>query len=118
MDRHNKSFLIAAVLLLLVLAGSFTLWAQPFGVTSSQPPQQKQFLTLSAGNGRFVFGQVSDSDKDKFMLDTATGRLWRVAESGRVGVYLTPVSYRIAKGEYADIPGDISDKEKEDTEKD
>lgn len=33
---------------------------------------------LSAEGGRYVFGQISDARRDQFMLDTATGRLWRV----------------------------------------
>jgi hypothetical protein len=39
------------------------------------PPQQK---TLASPNGRYVFGQVSDFRSDQYMLDTQTGRLWRV----------------------------------------
>jgi hypothetical protein len=117
MDRHRKLFLPVAALFVLVLAGAFTLWAQPFGMMSQQPQMPSQYEALCAANGRFVFGQVSDSDKDKFMLDTTTGRLWRVAESGVVGMYLSPVSYRTADGEYTEIPGDIKDSEKKEPEK-
>lgn len=30
------------------------------------------------GGGRFVFGQVSDLGRDKFLLDTQAGRLWQI----------------------------------------
>ena len=33
---------------------------------------KKGFRTLSSPNGRFVFGQISDSSKDQYMLDTWT----------------------------------------------
>jgi hypothetical protein len=33
---------------------------------------------LSSQNGRYVFGQISDFRSDQFLLDTATGRLWRI----------------------------------------
>ena len=38
------------------------------------PPQQK---VLSSENGRYVFGQISEKHEDQYMLDTATGRVWR-----------------------------------------
>lgn len=34
--------------------------------------------TLSSHNGRYVFGQVSPGSVNQFMLDTQTGRLWRM----------------------------------------
>lgn len=34
--------------------------------------------TLATPGGRFVFGQISVYRRDKFMLDTQTGRLWLV----------------------------------------
>lgn len=49
---------------------------------------------LSSEGGRYVFGQVSDARRDQYMLDTKTGRLWRVVSA----------KYKNAKGE--DIPGD------------
>lgn len=33
---------------------------------------------LSSENGRYAFGQISETRKDQFMLDTKTGRLWNV----------------------------------------
>lgn len=33
---------------------------------------------MAAAGGRYVFGQVSNAMRDQFMLDTQTGRLWRL----------------------------------------
>jgi hypothetical protein len=71
---------------------------------SQQPQVQPQSNVLGCAGGRFVFGQISDSNKDQFMLDTLSGRLWRVAESGDVGMYLTPVLYRTSDGSYSPLP--------------
>ena len=55
-----------------IFFGSQNAYAQ-FGL--SQPPIQQNVepKCLSAAGGRFVFGQISDSDKDKSMLDTKNG---------------------------------------------
>jgi len=39
------------------------------------PPAHK---SLSTEGGRFVFGQISEYQRDQFLLDTVTGRVWRV----------------------------------------
>ncbi|MFC1866715.1 hypothetical protein ACFL0H_01065 [Thermodesulfobacteriota bacterium] len=108
MGRYLYIVMVVAALFSVALFDSMVLWAQPMGIMSPQQ-REPQYQTLSADNARFVFGQVSDSDKDKFMLDTLTGRLWRIAESGKVGIFLMPVSYRITEGEYSTIPGNDSD---------
>ncbi|MBW1805161.1 MAG: hypothetical protein JRJ06_02105 [Deltaproteobacteria bacterium] len=107
MDRYSKLFMMAVVLFSLVLFGSMSVWAQPFGIMSQQPQQKPQHNVLSSESGRFVFGQISASSKDKFMLDTLTGRLWRIAESGKIGIFLMTVSYRTAEGEYSPFPINI-----------
>jgi len=33
---------------------------------------------LSAAGGRFVFGQISTYHSDQYLLDTQTGRLWKI----------------------------------------
>ena len=81
--------------------------AQPFGIMSAQDKQKPQHKTLSCPNGRFVFGQISDSGKDQFMLDTVTGRLWRISESGAIGIFLKSVPYRDEKGECSVLPKSI-----------
>ena len=51
--------------------------------------------------------------KDQFMLDTFTGRLWRIAESGDVGLYLRTVPYRSKGGKYVPLPEKLTDSEPE-----
>ena len=43
------------------------------------------------------------------MLDTVTGRLWRIAETGRIGIFLKSVPYLNEKGERSVFPGKILD---------
>jgi len=75
-----------------------------FGLGQQQIQKQPQVGVLSCAGGRYVFGQISDSSKDQFMLDTLTGRLWRVAESGEIGLFLRVVPYKTEKGEYGPVP--------------
>jgi hypothetical protein len=74
-----------------------------FGVSPTQVTVDKGKI-LSAEGGRFVFGQISDSAKDQFMLDTLTGRLWRIGESSDVGMHLRPIPYRSENGKYSPLP--------------
>jgi len=108
MVRSTRTTILVILLSLLVLLGATTVCAQPLGLGSSQlrPSQNK---ILSSENGRFVFGQVSNSGKDQFMLDTATGRLWRISETGRIGIFLKSVPYLDEKGERSTLPGKIPD---------
>jgi hypothetical protein len=102
----------------LVLGSSFLPWsvgragAQPFGISQQGTPAQPVVQCLSSVRGRFVFGQVSDSSKDKFMLDTVTGRLWRISESGEIGIFLSPVPYRAKEGKYSFLPDETRAPEK------
>ncbi|SPD76005.1 exported hypothetical protein [uncultured Desulfobacterium sp.] len=88
----------------LVLSTSFVAYAQPLGILSSEGRQESKKQVLSSPGGRFVFGQISDSGKDQFMLDTKTGRLWRLTERGDIGMYLINIPYCIAEGKYAPLP--------------
>jgi hypothetical protein len=85
--------------------------AQPFGFTSQQVPQKSHQAVLSTTQGRFAFGQVSDSSEDKFMLDTFTGRLWRLTKRTDIGLCLTSIPYRNAEGECAPLPVEIPEAE-------
>ncbi len=92
--------------LLLVLLTCLPVHAQPLGFGT--PPQGQEAISgvLASSNARFVFGQVADSSKDQFMLDTFTGRLWRIAESGKLGTHLKPVLYCAEDGQCSPLPGD------------
>jgi hypothetical protein len=74
-----------------------------FGI--AQPPAQKisSEKVLSSGTGRYVFGQISDSSKDQYMLDTLTGRLWRIGETSS-GVHLREIPYRDEQGKLSPYP--------------
>ena len=91
---------------MLLLFIPMNVWAQPFGVGSKGQIQKRQHGLLCSRNGRYVFGQVSDSGKDQFMLDTNTGRLWRISETGKVGMFLEPVPYHTGEKEYSPVPND------------
>jgi hypothetical protein len=90
----------------LVLFFSVNVFAQTLGSSAQQTEKPKQEVLFSK-NGRFVFGQISDSSKDQFMLDTVTGRLWRIAETGEVGMFLRPIPYRNAEGEINPVPEEL-----------
>lgn len=117
MSHYSNNVLMIIGMFSLLLFLPITVCAQPLGILSPQPQKKSQLGLLSAENGRFVFGQISDSSKDKFMLDTFTGRLWRIAESGEIGLYLTTIPYRTKKGKYTALPDKISDSELSEIEK-
>ncbi len=87
--------------------------AQPFGIQKRNLSQTNN--VLSSYNGRYVFGQISDSEKDQYMLDTWTGRLWRISENGEVGKFLLPIPYQISEGKYSYLPPDTKKEKKADT---
>ncbi len=107
---------VLAVLFCLVFFSVSHVCAQPLGILS-QERQKTRAQILSASNGRFVFGQISDSDKDQFMLDTETGRLWRVAERGDIGLYLKSVPYCDSKGKCDSLPEGLEDSRDSQTKK-
>ena len=107
MVRGIKMAVMAMSLFLSVLVGTTGVYGQPLGLGSSKIREQPQQKILSSDNGRFVFGQISGSSKDQFMLDTATGRLWRIGESGKVGIFLKSVPYLSSDGECSALPDKI-----------
>ena len=109
MGLNKKQFVMAVTLISLLLFSATSVFPQPFGIGPSQAQQKPRQEILSTAGGRFVFGQISDSSKDKFMLDTVTGRLWRIAETGEAGLFLRAVPYRTADGKLSPIPDDILD---------
>ena len=103
MKQDKKLLVLIAIWPLLVLFCSKNVFAQTLGVSSQQTEKPKQEV-LSSENGRFVFGQISESSKDQFMLDTVTGRLWRIAETGEIGMFLRAIPYRNDEGEISPVP--------------
>ncbi|MBN1106874.1 MAG: hypothetical protein JXL84_25955 [Deltaproteobacteria bacterium] len=104
MGRKTKSAVIVCLSALWIGLTAANVSAQAFGLGTQQLPQKPQPNVLCSPGCRYVFGQVSDSSKDQFMLDTFTGRLWRVSETGEVGLFLSPVPYRIKDGKYSPLP--------------
>ncbi len=60
---------------------------------------------IASSGGRFVFGQMSGSGEDQYMLDTQTGRLWKL-QSLEGALALVPVSYRAADTTRTTLPMD------------
>ena len=108
MEQGKKIFVRAVTWSLFLLLGATCVFAQTIGITPQESEKSRQEV-LSSENGRFVFGQISDSSKDQFMLDTQTGRLWRIAETGAIGSFLRAIPYRDDKGEISPVPGKVSD---------
>ncbi len=116
MDQYKKIF-VTVIILFSIFFGYMSVCAQPLGFMSKQQPQKPKQELLSSANGRFVFGQISDSSKDQFMLDTFTGRLWRIAESGKLGLHLRSIQYLTEKGDCFPLPEEISDSGPREAEK-
>ena len=107
MEKRLNRLALAGVIPLMLLVLAEPVWAQ-FGVQTPQATKVESGNVLCASMGRFVFGQVSESSKDQFMLDTMTGRLWRIAETGEIGLHLRPVPYRDEEGKCTQVPEGIT----------
>ena len=108
MKQSKKLLVLIVIWSLFVLLGSTNVFAQILGSSSQRTEKPKQEILFSE-NGRYVFGQISDSSKDRFMLDTVTGRLWRIAETGEIGMFLRAIPYRNDEGEISHVPEEVSD---------
>jgi len=104
MGISKRTVLMATVILPLLFFFSFSVYAEPLGNIALQQKQESKQGVLNSQNGRFVFGQISDSSKDKFMLDTFTGRLWQISETGAIGLFLKSVLYRTEEGKLSPFP--------------
>ena len=59
------------------------------------------------GGGRYVFGQINEYNADQYMLDTATGRLWRLVDTADgTGSVLELVPYSLPDGRTQPTPPD------------
>ena len=108
MKTPKRTFFMAMVILFLSLFFSFSVYGEPLGNIALQQKQDPKQQVLLSQSGRFVFGQISDSSKDKFMLDTFTGRLWQISETGAIGLFLKSVSYRTEDGKLSPFPDGVT----------
>ena len=108
MKQKKRLIVLIVTWSLFVLSGSTSVFGQTLGDSSKKAENPRQRILFSE-NGRYVFGQISDSSKDQFMLDTVTGRLWRIAETGEIGMFLRAIPYRDDEGETSYVPEKVSD---------
>lgn len=106
----KRTMAISCFMVALLLYPFLKVHGQPFGLSSSRSDIVKEHRILCSEYGRYVFGQISDSSKDQFMLDTYTGRLWRIAVTSDVGIHLTPVPYKIKEGKYSPLPPPLKER--------
>jgi len=106
MGKHVTIIAILIALFSFLLFSPLSTEAQ-FGFTPKQVQQKSHQVLLSTAQGRFAFGQVSDSSEDKFMLDTFTGRLWRLNKRTDIGICLTVIPYRSNDGKCSPLPEKI-----------
>lgn len=58
---------------ILLLAGA--------GLSALASAQTRNQPAVLGGEGRYVFGQINEYNADQYMLDTQTGRLWRLVDT-------------------------------------
>jgi hypothetical protein len=102
MNRIKKT-IFSATIISIGTAISFTPAFAQFGIAQAPAQKISSEKVLTSGTGRYVFGQISDSSKDQYMLDTLTGRLWRIGETSS-GVHLKEIPYRDDKGKLSPYP--------------
>ena len=117
MRQYGKKLLIVITMSWGIISISHGALGQPFGMGSSQQREIREQGVLCTAQGRFAFGQISGSGKDQFMLDTFTGRLWKISQTGEIGLFLSPIPYRIEDGKYAPVPECLSDLKNKKAEK-
>jgi len=84
-----KRLLIIAVMATAIFVSQISL---------AQDSEESPNGVLSSAGNRFVFGQISTFGRDKFMLDTETGRLWQLAVDANKNRLLQNVPYRMVNG--------------------
>ena len=106
MSKYLTIIGIPITLFLLLLLTPSSTQAQ-FGFTPKQVQEQSHHGVLSTTQGRFAFGQVSESREGTFMLDTVTGRLWRLTKRTDIGLCLTAIPYHSNDGKCSSLPPHI-----------
>jgi hypothetical protein len=103
MTRHLVSVILVVAAVVFIASPA----SAQLGLMSQAPTVPPTGKVLGCSGGRFVFGQISDSSKDQYMLDTQTGRLWRIGESSDVGTHLRVIPYKDEQGQVSHCPADI-----------
>jgi len=106
MRKHVTIIAISIALFSFSLFHPLSAKAQ-FGFTPKQVEKKSHQNVLSTAQGRFAFGQISESSDDKFMLDTFTGRLWRLNKRTDIGLCLTVIPYHSKDGKCSSLPPKI-----------
>ena len=101
----KATFPVLFALLLCLDLQAPAVWA----AEARQSADLQQYPALASAAGRYVFGQVSAKDEDKFLLDTQTGRLWRMVQKPNTSeVFLLVIPYANTEwktqGRYSEIP--------------
>lgn len=84
-----RRLLIIVVLLTVIFASHISL---------AQNSEGHPHGILSSAGKRFVFGQISLFGRDRFMLDTETGRLWQFVVDDKQNYLLQSVPYLMING--------------------
>jgi hypothetical protein len=83
----------------LLLGAMCVAVAAPVFAQSSNRP------AVLGGAGRYVFGQINEYNADQYMLDTMTGRLWRLVDTADgAGSVLEPVPFALPDGRSHVLP--------------
>lgn len=93
------------IIIISVLISSLAFADEPVKV---KPPANK---SLTAENGRYVYGQISELRRDQYMLDTKTGRLWNlnvivkgIGEDRKESYVLSPILYQLSDSKWSFTP--------------
>lgn len=79
-------------------------------VAAPAPAQTRNQPAVLGGEGRYVFGQINEYNADQYMLDTQTGRLWRLVDTVEGGAsVLEAVPYLLPAGGTQATPPDGRD---------
>lgn len=62
-------------------------------------------IILGVQGGRFVFGQLNEYMRTSYMLDTQSGRLWKLSQKTDSTLILEPIPYAdIVAGKVVELP--------------
>jgi hypothetical protein len=87
------------VIRLTVLTAALSVGADALAQAGSNRPQ------VLGGSGRYVFGQINELSADQYLLDTQTGRVWRLVDTadGAASVF-EPIRFQLPDGSSQALP--------------